>query len=152
MRKIRREILFGPGFSKALYGDSCSILYDFCGSDPFSVFFTKTENICYCNNIDGIFEALKLQHIPNDWRLFIDSSKTSLKFALLHNGNKLPTIPIAHAVNTKETYEHIAHIFQLIQSSSSSLHPTPIIGSIGHKQWPSTLLIQDLVYVSCTNV
>lgn len=84
-------------------------------SDPFSVYFTTTENICYCNNLDGLFEALRLQHIPKDWRLFIDGSKSSLKVARLRNGNNLPTIPLAYAVNTRETYERIAHIFLLIQ-------------------------------------
>ena len=36
--------------------------------------------------------------IPNDkdqWKLFIDGSKTSLKEVLLHNGSQYPSIPIA---------------------------------------------------------
>jgi hypothetical protein len=31
--------------------------------------------------------------------LFIDSSKISLKAVLLHNWNKYPSVPLAHAVN-----------------------------------------------------
>jgi hypothetical protein len=42
-----------------------------------------------------------------DWRLFIDSSKTSLKVVLLHNGNKFPPVPLACATNVKETYENM---------------------------------------------
>ena len=38
------------------------------------------------------------------WRLFIDSSKRSLKGVLLHNGNMFPSIPVAHSVHLKETY------------------------------------------------
>jgi len=34
-----------------------------------------------------------------------DSSKVSLKVVLLHNGNKFPSIPLAHAANMKESYE-----------------------------------------------
>jgi hypothetical protein len=39
------------------------------------------------------------------WRLFIDSSKMSLKVVPLHNGNRFPFIPLAHPTNMKESYE-----------------------------------------------
>lgn len=84
-------------------------------SNNFSVFFSKADSIHYCNNIDGLFESLGTRHKANDWRLFIDSSKHSLKAALVHNGNKLPTIPVAHAVGVKETYEQIGVVLQLIK-------------------------------------
>ena len=41
----------------------------------------------------------------DEWRLFINSSKTSLKAVLLHNGNVISSLPIAHVVNMKEAYE-----------------------------------------------
>jgi hypothetical protein len=47
-------------------------------------------------------EALGHQHNTPEWRLFIDSSKVGLKAVLLHNGNKYPSVPLAHAVNMKE--------------------------------------------------
>lgn len=81
----------------------------------FSSFFTKSENICYCNDVQGLFEALKLENKVDDWRLFIDSSKHSLKAALLHKGNSLPSIPVAHSENTKETYLSISNLLELIQ-------------------------------------
>lgn len=34
------------------------------------------------------------RYIPGDWRLFIDIFKYSLKYALLHNGNKLDVLVI----------------------------------------------------------
>jgi len=49
-------------------------------------------------------DTMHLGHRPEQWRLFIDASKTSLKAVLLHNGNKLPSIPVAHAPSTKEMY------------------------------------------------
>ena len=61
-----------------------------------SSFFDMENKLCYCTNIPGLFTSLGLQHKPSDWRLFIDSSKRSLKGVLLHNGNKYPSIPIAH--------------------------------------------------------
>ena len=47
---------------------------------------------------------LGCEHNPADWRLFIDSSKTSLKAVLLHNGNIKPSIPIGYSILRKETY------------------------------------------------
>ena len=51
---------------------------------------------------------------PGEWRLFIDSSKTSLKAVLLHNGNDLPSIPVGHAVHMKETYGNIKQLLRCI--------------------------------------
>ena len=55
-------------------------------------------------------DAMHMRHSPEQWRLFIDVSKTSLKIVLLHNGNKLPSIPVACAPSTKETYTTINNI------------------------------------------
>ena len=33
--------------------------------------------------------------------------KVSLKVVLLHNGNKFPSVPLAHAANKKESYENM---------------------------------------------
>jgi hypothetical protein len=43
----------------------------------------------------------------NEWRLFIDSSKRSLKAVLLHNGNNYSSLPIGHSVHLKESYENL---------------------------------------------
>ena len=59
-------------------------------------FFDMENKLCYCTKIPGLFTSLGLPHNPSDWRLFIDSSKRSLKGVLLHNGNEYPSIPIAH--------------------------------------------------------
>ena len=67
-----------------------------------------------CHNISGLMAALKINYKPVDWRLFIDSSKTSLKAVLLHNGNVLPSIPVGHAVHMKEIYENIKQLLRCI--------------------------------------
>jgi hypothetical protein len=46
--------------------------------------------------------------------LFIDSSKASLKAVLLHNGNKYPSVPLAHAVNMKESNENVKLLLEKI--------------------------------------
>lgn len=41
---------------------------------------------------------------PSEWRLFIDSSKESLKAVLLHNTNVYASIPVAYSVILDEDY------------------------------------------------
>ena len=53
----------------------------------------------------SVMEVLGHEYNPDQWRLFIDSSKVSLKVVLLHNGNRFPSVPLAHAGNMKELYE-----------------------------------------------
>ena len=72
----------------------------------FCPFFKKENNIVACCDINGLMTNLKMEYRPQHWRLFIDSSKLSLKAVLLHNGNALPSIPIGYAVHIKETYEN----------------------------------------------
>jgi hypothetical protein len=52
-------------------------------------------------------EALGHQHNTPEWRLFNDSSTVSLKAVLHHNENKYPSVPLAHAVNMKESHENM---------------------------------------------
>lgn len=79
---------------------------------PYANFYTTKDNMCFCYDISGLFEKLGQKYDASEWRLFVDSSKESLKAVLLHNGNKKPSIPIAHAVNMKETYEAMASLLK----------------------------------------
>lgn len=73
----------------------------------FPTFFTKDDGLCFCNDIKGMFEAIGMR-VPSEWHLFIDSSTKSLKAVLLHNGNKLPSLP--HSVYLKENYESVRNL------------------------------------------
>lgn len=64
-------------------------------------------NLKYCSNVNALFQDLGLQHVPEEGRLFIDSSVNSLKVVPLHNGNEYPSIPLAYATNMTETYVKI---------------------------------------------
>ncbi|GBL95037.1 hypothetical protein AVEN_187540-1 [Araneus ventricosus] len=81
----------------------------------FQDFFSRDGDVIFCNDVDSLFKALGLQHKPQEWRLFIDSSKVSLKAVLLHNGNKHPSIPVGYAVRMKETYENLKHMLSSIE-------------------------------------
>ena len=56
---------------------------------------------------------------PLEWRLFIDSSKISLKAVLLQNGNVYPSVPIAiaHTFHMKEKYENMSLLLQTVNYS-----------------------------------
>ncbi|KAL0829765.1 hypothetical protein ABMA28_003252 [Loxostege sticticalis] len=78
-------------------------------------FYSNFENICYCNDIETLMSELNIPYVTQEWRLFIDGSKTSLKAVLLHNGNKYASVPIAYSTVLKETYENIKSILDLIK-------------------------------------
>jgi hypothetical protein len=77
-------------------------------------FFKMEIDLVACTDIDGLMQTLNINHNPLDWRLFIDSSKLSLKAVLLHNGNTLPSIPVGHSMHNKESYENMKILLEAI--------------------------------------
>jgi len=77
-------------------------------------FFKMERSLVACTNIDGLMQTLNINHIPLDWRLFIDSSKLSLRAVILHTGNTLPSIPVGHSVHNKESYENMKILMVVI--------------------------------------
>ena len=77
----------------------------------FYVMFSDSDHpsLCYCTDIQGLFQEIGIAYLTSGWRLFIDSSKRSLKAVLLHNGVQ-PSIPIAHSVQMKEDRESVKNI------------------------------------------
>lgn len=47
-----------------------------------------------------------------------DSSKTSLKGVLLNNGNTYASVPVAHSIHMKETYQNLNIILEKISYTS----------------------------------
>lgn len=72
-----------------------------------------TENtLTYCPNISSLLLKVGYPAEPEKYRLFIDSSRSSLKVALLHNGNQLETLPVAYSTTMKETRQNFETILQ----------------------------------------
>ena len=58
---------------------------------------------------------------PQNGGLFIDSSAVSLKAVLLHNGNRLPSIPVAHSTHLKENYQDVKVMYSASQAGQELL-------------------------------
>lgn len=83
----------------------------------FEPYFTQDNrsDLSYCSNIRGLMEKLKIEYEVDDWRLFIDGSKSGLKAVLLHNDGAYRPIPIAYTRKLKETYASMKLIFEKIK-------------------------------------
>ena len=65
------------------------------------------RDLVACTDIDGLMQTLSINHNPLYWRLFLDSSKFSLKAVPLNNGNTLPSAPVGHSVHNNVSYENM---------------------------------------------
>ena len=69
-----------------------------------------------------LVQSINMGHRSDEWRLFIDSSKVSLKAVLLHNGNVLPSIPVAHAFGIKGSDDSMKQLLQYIKYDTYKLN------------------------------
>jgi hypothetical protein len=90
-------------------------------------YFAMEDNLCFCKDANGLMLQLGHVHIHCEWRLFIDSSKTSLKAVLLHNGNLFSSIPVAYSTTLKETYDNMAVLLEKLNYNS---YNWPIYGDL----------------------
>ena len=81
----------------------------------FIPFFSQEGELVYCNDVLGLVKSFNIAYKADEWRLFIDSSKRSLKAVLLHNGNKYASLPVAHSVHLKECYENLDLVLSKIR-------------------------------------
>lgn len=73
-----------------------------------------TNTLSHCNDVHGLFRLFQHEHKPEEWRLFLDGSSTSLKAVLLHNGNQRPSVPLAFSRHSPEKYETMRIILEHI--------------------------------------
>ena len=85
-----------------------NITFYWDGDEVLIQYFTKENNFVFSNNVTTLLVAMGLlQHKPDEWRLFIDSSKKSFKCVLLNNGDKFACVPVGHLVVLKEHNHNI---------------------------------------------
>ncbi|CAD6218297.1 GSCOCG00011430001-RA-CDS [Cotesia congregata] len=96
--RLHAKHLLAPNTYFAWYGKR---------EEEFVPFFSQEESLVSCQNIPDLIEKLGAKYNSGEWRLFIDSSKWSQKGVLLHNTNQYASVPVAHSVHLKETYENL---------------------------------------------
>ena len=83
----------------------------------FRKYFAKDEvsSLVYCTDVKGLINGLKENcYKSEDWRLFIDSSKRSIKAVLFHNTNMYAPVPIAHSTVLEGKYESMEVLLEKI--------------------------------------
>ena len=120
LSKVKAELLSSRLKQWNLLEASTKITFYRQRQEELSSFFTTKNALCFCNNISALIESLGFQHVPEEWRLFIDACKTSLKAVLLHIGNVKPSVPMAYAANLKESYESMSTLLEAIEYSKYS--------------------------------
>ena len=81
-------------------------------------YFETEESLVNCNDIQGLINSYESDiYKSEEWRLFIDSSKRSLKVMLLHNRNEYATIPIAYSTTLEEDYDTMKLLIEKIKYS-----------------------------------
>ncbi|XP_048852601.1 uncharacterized protein LOC125720773 [Brienomyrus brachyistius] len=104
--RLKEFHLLAPGTATATFRDRHKDLVQY---------FDMSDSICFCKDVDGLMSSLRVDHSVEEWRLFIDSSKTSLKAVLLHNGNTYASIPVGYSAHMKEPYENMSLLLQKIR-------------------------------------
>ena len=83
-------------------------------------FFSSNPDLVFCNDIDGLVTYMGIPYDANQWRLFLDSSKRSMKAVLLFNGNAIASLPVAHSVTMKEIYENVKLLLTSLITTSTT--------------------------------
>lgn len=116
LSKSNAELLASRLKDKNLLSHSARITFYRSRHEEYLPFFTKDNDLVYCTDIAQLLHKLGVtQYKTEEWRLFIDSSKRSLKCVLLHNGNQFASVPIAHSTTLKEKYEAVKYVLEKIR-------------------------------------
>ncbi|XP_031637078.1 uncharacterized protein LOC116349672 [Contarinia nasturtii] len=84
--------------------------------EPFLPYYTLSEDGTYtfCHDIVGLMNAIGVKYKKEKWRIFIDSSKRSLKAVLLYENSTIKPVPIFYGVGTKETDDSMEMIINSV--------------------------------------
>ena len=68
----------------------------------------------YCTDPKGVIEKFGICYNHEEWRIFINSSKSSLTAVLLHNSSKYASIAVEYSMIFKESYENLVVLLDRI--------------------------------------
>ena len=115
LSKEKSEILASRLKENNLLGEDVKISYYRKRNFDLKEYFSVDDLLCFYHDTPGLFSSMAQPYNTSDWRLLIDSSQMSFKAVLLHNGYILASIPNAHSVHLKETYENTEILMKAIK-------------------------------------
>ena len=116
LSKQAAEILASRLNEKHVLHSSAKVAYFRKSDELFITFLKEEKQLIYCDNVPGLFGQLGiLSYNSEEWRLFMDSSKRSLKCVLLHNGENYGAVPIGHSTVLKEQQQDIRTVMNLLK-------------------------------------
>ena len=116
LSKQAAEILASRLKEKHVLHSSAKVSFYRKRDELFLPYFKEDKQLLYCDNVSGLLGELDIpSYNPEEWRLFLDSSKRSLKCVLLHNGNRYGAVPIGHSTVLKEQQDDIRTVMDLLK-------------------------------------
>jgi len=105
--RLREKNMLASGVKFSWYGNR---------EKEFQKYYAQEDQLVFCTDIRNLLHQLgEKKYDPSTWRLFIDSSKRSLKAVLLHNSNVLASIPLVHSTKLSESYETLNLVIEKIK-------------------------------------
>ena len=83
-------------------------------------FLLQEDGFVYRSDVCSVLEVLGHEYNTDQWRLFIDSSKVTLKLVLLNKGKRLLSVPLVHAANMNESCESMKQCWERLSMTSLS--------------------------------
>ena len=121
LSKKASEILSSRLNEKNLLEQGVQVSYFRTRESTFLQYFRSDSGFVFCHNIPGLLKELGLSiYSPNEWRMFIDSSKQSLKCVLLHSASLFGVVAIGHSVCLHEEYGDVKRVIELLQYEKHS--------------------------------
>ena len=109
------ELLASRLKESKLLSDSARITFYRNRHEEYLHLFFEEDLVC-CTDVVQLLHKLGVpQYQLEDYRLFIDSSKRSLKCVLLYNGNQFASVPLAHSTTLKERYEAVKYVLEKVR-------------------------------------
>lgn len=83
--------------------------------------YDATHKFVYCKDIKMVMNRIFGEFNENNWRFFADGTQGFLIICLLHNTNKLPSVPLVFSKIAVETYERMKRMLEAISFENYSM-------------------------------
>lgn len=116
LTKFLAELLASFLAQHGLLEDGVKVTYFRDRDKEIHYLFGQDQLASFMKNVSGFFSYVNLSMSDQigQWRIFIDSSMSSLKAVLLHNGSIYPEIPIFFSRSLAEGYDTLKYLLEQI--------------------------------------